>query len=249
MKWFLFCFRRASPDGKFCSVHDTLNDSKREFRLGQKVRTAMIKDEKPRMQNWHRLKQQIKQYDRWDDDRWDDDRWDDDAGGKKSNHRCDAEAESANWKESLINRIKNSRDNILNRNLSYCRLYDEPLAPPKPVDWEKEILSKSNWGEIVTYILSRFGNQSERSIRIESIFSWLSMAEDWFEFEFIFRTPDSLSINKVAKGSSLPRYKLIYDLCVQEPGITKQEIARRLNESPQTIGQYTKRYPELEAFF
>jgi hypothetical protein len=237
-KWCIICFRRAIPSSKYCSVHDSLNKNKREFRLGQKVRIAMIKDI-PSLKNWHMHKQQIKQCDRWDED---------------SNHWCDAEAESDNWKESLITRIKNNKDkdsknSILSRKLSFSKSDDKSDDQPKPVDWEREIRSKSDWGEIASYIRLRFGNNSERSIRIESIFSWLSMAEDWYKVEFIFRPPDSSSIKKVAKGSYLPMDKLIFDLCVQEPGINKEQIGERLKKTPQAISQYTKRYPELEAFF
>ncbi|OIQ96351.1 hypothetical protein GALL_216280 [mine drainage metagenome] len=112
------------------------------------------------------------------------------------------------------------------------------------------IQSIDNWIETVQYLRVKFENRQEKSYDIQAVLYWLEMARDWFEIEDIFRSSNGDRLKSSKKSATkLPTATLIADLCEQEPGIIKSEIARRIGKSPTTVGRCVKKYKELQKYF
>lgn len=112
------------------------------------------------------------------------------------------------------------------------------------------IQSIEYWIDAVKYLRAQFQNQLERSYHLHAVWSWLHMAENWSEIEDMFISQDYVK-RRVSKSpvSSIPTEIQIARQCENEPGISKTEIARRLEMSPQNVGQLIKCNKELQKYF
>jgi hypothetical protein len=127
------------------------------------------------------------------------------------------------------------------------RIKGSPVLSKK-LDIEK-IQSSENWVDAIKYLRDQLDNEYEDSMCIESVWSWLSMAEKWFGGENYLRSPAGKKVRSSKNDSTgLPTFRLIVDLCEKTPGITVQEIAKELNRTTQLINRNVKDH-KLEKYF
>jgi hypothetical protein len=138
---------------------------------------------------------------------------------------------SVDWKTYLIRRVRNSP--TLTKKLDILK-----------------VESFASWREAVDYLRMKLENPQEKCLHIEAVWSWLAMAEKWFEYEDCFKSDDGTKLRASRSSiSNLPTEKLIATLCENEPEISKSEIARQLKISPAAVGQYIKRHVVLHKYF
>jgi hypothetical protein len=135
------------------------------------------------------------------------------------------------WKTTLIKFI--NKNTFLNNHLSVV-----------------EIQKFSEWISVVDYLRKCFENDDEKSYNFEAVWSWLQMARDWYQFEYLYLTPDGKQLKKSrSPTSSLPTAKLVEALCIEFSGITKTEIANKLKISKAAVSKCVESHKFLQVYF